>query len=71
MFSGCEMRFREPQVVAGYFLRRAFWLKLYDRALLPDGPYRTGTPAEGVHPRTVRPGVAGEVTDRAFYGRRR
>ncbi len=51
--------------VAGYFLRRAFWLKLYDRAFSPDGPYRMGVPAEAVDPRTVRPGVLGELTDRA------
>jgi hypothetical protein len=57
--------------VAGYFLRRAFWLKPYDRPLFPGGPYRTGTPAEGVDPRTIGPGVEGEVTDRADYGRRR
>jgi hypothetical protein len=56
--------------VRGYFLRRVFWLKLYDRAYDPRGPYRTGTPAEAVDPRTVRPRVAGEVTPRASEERR-
>lgn len=55
--------------VGGYFLRRAFWLKTYDRLYDPRGPYRTGTPAEAVDPRTVQPGVEGEVTDRAYYGK--
>lgn len=57
--------------VGGYFLRRAFWLKSYDRALAPNGPYFRGTPAEAVDPRTVRPGLVGELTQRAYEGRRR
>lgn len=55
--------------VGGYSLRRAFWLKDYDRYFDPTGSYRTGTPAEAVDPRTVQPGIAGEVTKRAYDGR--
>jgi hypothetical protein len=60
----------EARGMAGYFLRRLFWLKLYDRALDLGGPYRTGVPVEAVDPRTVRPKVAGQLTERAYDGRR-
>ncbi|MDH3604515.1 MAG: DUF6009 family protein [Candidatus Tectomicrobia bacterium] len=62
---------REARRVGGHCLRRVFWLKTYDRALAPDGPYISGVPAEAVEPRTVRPGVLGELTERAYDGRRR
>ena len=54
--------------VGGYCLRRVFWLNPYDRALDPCGPYFRGVPVEAVDPRTVRPGVLGEVSKRAFDG---
>jgi hypothetical protein len=60
---------QEARRVGGHCLRRVFWLKTYDRALAPDGPYISGVPAEAVDPRTVRPGVLGELTDRAYDGR--
>jgi Family of unknown function (DUF6009) len=47
------------------FTRRIFWVKDYDRDS-GDDCYRVGAPCEGVDPRTVRPGVAGWKTDRAF-----
>ncbi len=59
---------KEARGVAGHFLRRAFWLKTYDRVLDPRGPYQTGVPAEAVDPRAVRPKVLGEVTERAYDG---
>jgi hypothetical protein len=44
----------------GVFLRRVF-------TLAPHDPYvGGGAPCEGVDPWTVRPGVAGEQTDRAL-----
>lgn len=43
----------------GWFIRRAFWVKPYDRSEAPAGVYRTGCPAEGVDPLTVAPGVHG------------
>ncbi|MCB5910147.1 DUF6009 family protein [Streptomyces pinistramenti] len=52
----------------GMFTRRVFWVKEYDRSEYgkQKGPYRTGTPSEGVDPRTVKPGTWGEQTDRAW-----
>jgi len=50
----------------GMFRRRVFWVREYDRSEQPDGPYRTGAPAEAVDPLTVRPGVLGEITERAW-----
>lgn len=55
------------------FERRVFWVKPYDRDSQPHGIYaasKPGVPAEGVDPRTVRPGVPGEVTERAIHGSR-
>lgn len=49
------------------FTRRAFWLKHYDRDS-GDPTYKHGAPAEAVDPRTVKPGVLGELTDRAWGG---
>ncbi len=49
----------------GCFERRVFWVKHYDRSEDPDGVYRTGVPAEGVDPRTVRPNELGDLTERA------
>ena len=54
----------------GLFYRRIFWVKPYDRSENPDDVYKTGTPAEGVDPRTLAPGVEGQLTDRAWNGRR-
>jgi Family of unknown function (DUF6009) len=51
----------------GVFSRRFFWVKDYDRSESPDGTfYRTGCPAEGVDPLTVRVGARGRVTERAW-----
>lgn len=52
----------------GMFTRRVFWVKEHDRSEYGKGggPYKTGTPAEGVDPRTVKPGVWGEQTSRAW-----
>jgi Family of unknown function (DUF6009) len=54
----------------GMFHRRVFWVKSYDRCCEPTGTYETGAPAEAVDPRTVQPGVEGELTDRAWAGQR-
>ncbi|MFG2823097.1 DUF6009 family protein [Kitasatospora sp. NPDC048365] len=48
------------------FARRVFWVKEHDRSERPEGPYKVEAPAEGVDPRTVGPGVWGELTDRAW-----
>lgn len=45
--------------VPGFFDRRVFWVKRYDRSEDPDGTYAVGAPAEAVDPLTVAPGVAG------------
>ncbi|MFF9806462.1 DUF6009 family protein [Streptomyces coeruleorubidus] len=50
----------------GRFTRRIFWVKEHDRSERPDGVYKTATPSEGVDPRTVAPGVWGELTERAW-----
>lgn len=55
----------------GMFTRRIFWVKDYDRSEDPGGIYKTGTPSEGVDPRTVQPGVPGQLTDRAWGKSRR
>lgn len=49
----------------GYFTRRLFWINDHDRSEQPGGVYAVGVPVEAVDPRTVRPGVYGELTDRA------
>jgi hypothetical protein len=48
------------------FWRREFFLKAHDRDSKPRGVYSTGCPIEGVDPRTVRPGVPGVQTERAW-----
>ncbi|MFJ4939453.1 DUF6009 family protein [Streptomyces pseudovenezuelae] len=50
----------------GRFTRRIFWVKEHDRSEHPSGVYKTGTPSEGIDPRTVAPGVWGELTERAW-----
>ncbi|MCG3039181.1 DUF6009 family protein [Streptomyces sp. S1A] len=50
----------------GMFTRRVFWVNDHDRSEQPDGVYATGTPSEGVDPRTVAPGAWGRMTDRAW-----
>ncbi|MET9597430.1 DUF6009 family protein [Streptomyces sp. NPDC006459] len=52
--------------VPGKFARRVFWVKEYDRSEQPTGTYETTAPSEAVDPRTVAPGVWGELTDRAW-----
>ncbi|WP_330345169.1 DUF6009 family protein [Streptomyces longwoodensis] len=52
--------------VPGHFVRRVFWVKEHDRSEQPNGMYRRSAPAEAVDPRTVAPGVWGEVTERAW-----
>jgi hypothetical protein len=59
----------EPEA-PGYFRRRVFWLKDYDRDSEPGGVYRTGTPSEAVDPRTVAPNVRGHQTARSWGGTR-
>ncbi|MEU0278300.1 DUF6009 family protein [Streptomyces sp. NPDC006195] len=44
-----------------------FWVKDYDRSELPNGTYGTSAPS-AVDPRTVAPGVWGELTERAWGG---
>ncbi|AZM89012.1 transcription factor [Streptomyces sp. W1SF4] len=53
----------------GMFSRRVFWVKEHDRSEQPDGVYSTGAPTEAVDPRTVAPGVWGELTERAWGGK--
>ena len=48
------------------FLRRLFFLLEHDRDRDPDGVYSTGAPMEAVDPRTVRPNVKGQLTERAW-----
>ena len=48
--------------------RRIFWLAEHDRDSEPDGCYASGAPSEAVDPRTVRPGVPGRLTERAWGG---
>jgi hypothetical protein len=51
------------------FYRREFFLVDGDRDSDPDGCYGShGCPSEGVDPRTVRPGVPGQQTERAWNG---
>lgn len=57
-----------PSDPPGMFSRRVFWVKEHDRSEKPQGVYETGTPAEGVDPRTVEPGVWGRLTERAWGG---
>ncbi|MFF3787620.1 DUF6009 family protein [Streptomyces sp. NPDC001933] len=52
----------------GRFVRRVFWVKDYDRSEQPNGTYTTSAPGEAVDPRTVAPGVWGELTERAWGG---
>ncbi|MCJ1678319.1 DUF6009 family protein [Streptomyces sp. APSN-46.1] len=53
----------------GMFSRRLFWVKEHDRSEQPDGVYSSGAPTEAVDPRTVAPGVPGELTERAWGGK--
>ncbi|MER5909699.1 DUF6009 family protein [Streptomyces sp. NPDC001982] len=52
--------------VPGKFRRRVFWIKDYDRSEQPNGTYSQSAPSEAVDPRTVAPGVWGELTERAW-----
>ncbi|MFG2128333.1 DUF6009 family protein [Streptomyces sp. NPDC048751] len=52
--------------VPGKFVRRVFWVKEHDRSEQPDGLYKTSAPSGAVDPRTVAPGVWGELTERAW-----
>ncbi|MDL2077845.1 DUF6009 family protein [Streptomyces sp. GXMU-J15] len=52
--------------VPGKFVRRVFWVKEHDRSEQPDGMYKRAAPSEAVDPRTVAPGVWGELTERAW-----
>ncbi|MFB7370330.1 DUF6009 family protein [Streptomyces sp. NPDC056222] len=51
----------------GAFARRVFWVKEHDRSR-PDGVYNSGALTEAVDPRTVAPGVWGELTEPAWGG---
>ncbi|WP_319214663.1 MULTISPECIES: DUF6009 family protein [unclassified Streptomyces] len=48
------------------FVRRVFWVKEYDRSEQPNGTYADSAPSEAVDPRTIAPGVWGELTERAW-----
>lgn len=50
----------------GRFVRRIFWLKPNDRSEQPHGVYERMAPSEAVDPRTINPGVWGDLTDRAW-----
>ncbi|MFD2623268.1 DUF6009 family protein [Streptomyces chumphonensis] len=52
--------------VPGKFVRRIFWVKDHDRSEEPNGTYSRSAPSEAVDPRTVSPGVWGELTQRAW-----
>jgi hypothetical protein len=52
--------------VPGHFVRRVFWVKEHDRSEQPKGMYQRSAPSEAVDPRTVAPGVWGEITERAW-----
>ncbi|MFD7403422.1 DUF6009 family protein [Streptomyces sp. NPDC059866] len=52
--------------VPGKYVRRVFWVKEHDRSEQPDGLYKTSAPSGAVDPRTVAPGVWGELTERAW-----
>lgn len=54
----------EPTEPSGRYQRRMFYVQSNDRSE-PDGQYQNATPHEAVDPRTVAPGVVGELTDRA------
>lgn len=55
-----------PSDSAGFFIRRIFWLKDYDRGC-PNEKYHTGYPCEAVDPLTVAPNVLGKKTDRSIH----
>ncbi|MFJ2098373.1 DUF6009 family protein [Streptomyces anulatus] len=66
---GCSvLKSDAPSGDTGRFVRRVFWVKDYDRSEQPDGMYKTSAPSEAVDPRTVAPGVLGELTERAWGG---
>lgn len=50
----------------GKYLRRIFFLRPGDRDSAPNGAYATAAPMEAVDPWTVKPGVRGELTERAW-----
>ncbi|MFD8390422.1 DUF6009 family protein [Streptomyces sp. NPDC059680] len=52
--------------VPGHFVRRVFWVKEHDRSEQLNGMYQRSAPSEAVDPRTVAPGVWGEITERAW-----
>lgn len=56
---------------SGWFQRRIFWLKSFDRPCAPEGVYRQGCPIEAVDPRTIAPKALGKLTERALglFGR--
>lgn len=71
-FSGRIVGYAElsPNVraVNGFFNRRIFWLKEYDRDTDPHGVYENACPCEAVDPRTVQPNRAAERTERCCWG---
>ncbi|MEU0035520.1 DUF6009 family protein [Streptomyces sp. NPDC006333] len=48
------------------FIRRVFWLKDYGRSERPDGKYERSPSSEAVDPRTVAPGVWGQLIEQAW-----
>ncbi|MFD4541337.1 DUF6009 family protein [Streptomyces bauhiniae] len=52
--------------VPGKFIRRVFWVKVDGRSEQPGGTYNCSAPSERVDPRTVAPGVWGELTEQAW-----
>jgi len=62
-----ELQSNAPNTgLPGFFARRIFWLKEYDRYYQPNGTYSAGCPVEGVDPLTVKPGVFGILNERAW-----
>src|SRR5829696_5174677 len=58
---GYSILSKSARPVLGGFIRRVFWLKDYDRdGSSPDETYKTGWPAEGVDPKTIKPGMRGQ-----------
>jgi hypothetical protein len=57
----------EMRATNGHFSRRMFWLNTHDAAPGQTGPYDNGGgPVEAVDPRSIVPGVPGELTERAW-----
>lgn len=66
-YTELEPNWPKEQGAAG-FKRRIFWLRPWDRKYGPGAEnltYLTGSPLEGIDPRSVFPNVAGVKTDKS------